>query len=319
MSISKRRIPIVIVGLENAGKTTFTTRLKTGKFEKTTTPTRGIDIETAEIPGDEGARYFNLFDLGGHFKFRDMFWKTYVELSNGIIYILDANDVDRLDEAIEWFWKCMDWNKKAPVLILANKIDLEHIDIEKIIDRLDLGKLANQNPSRPYQIYETSIKEGTNLDDAIKWFSKKVLSELSKKRVKLTGLYVYLPTGLLIAAHQFGKKFEELDADLVPGYLVAIDKIASDVMGTQDSLQSINTEHSYILMVKRGGLLCAVATEKDSDPGLTRMIAESFLKHIENNFITEIEKFKVDGKIRLKRNFVIDFLNKEFPDSVIFE
>ncbi|MHA1973220.1 MAG: ADP-ribosylation factor-like protein [Candidatus Hodarchaeales archaeon] len=319
MSISKRRIPIVVVGLENAGKTTFTTRLKTGEFKKTTTPTRGIDIETAEIPGEQGARYYNLFDLGGHFKFRDMFWKTYVELSNGIIYILDASDVSRLDEAIEWFWKCMEWNNKAPVLILANKIDLEHIKCEEIIDKLDLGKLAIQNPSRPYQIFETSIKDGTNLNEAVEWFSSKVLSELDKKQVKLTGLYVYLPTGLLVAAHQFGKKFDDLDADLVPGYLVAIDKIAADVMGTQDSLQSINTEHNYILLVKRGGLLCAVVTEKDSDPGLTRMIGESFLKYIENNFIKEIEKFKVDGKIRVKRDFVIEFLNKEFPHSVTYE
>ena len=314
---SKRRIPIAIVGLENAGKTSFTIRLKTGKFRSSVIPTRGIDIETWE--DEDGAGYFNLFDLGGHTHFREMFWKTYVQLSNGIIFIIDSSDKGRLKESAKWFWNCIDWNKTAPLLILANKIDLvPHADIPEIMDIFQLSNLS-QNPNRPYQIFETSIKTGINLDDAIEWFFQKINKEISAKRIKLKGMYIYLPTGLLIASHQFKRLDDELDADLVPGFLVAVDNIASGVMGTRDSLQSINSANNSILMVKRYGLLCAIVSEKGSDPKITRIIAESFLNYLQGQFTTEIKQFKVDGKIHLPKDFILNYLMKEFAENIIFE
>ena len=75
-SISERRIPIAIVGLENAGKTTLSVRLQTGKYHQTL-PTAGLDVEVVEMRGN----IFQLFDLGGHQHFRQLFWKNYVQLS----------------------------------------------------------------------------------------------------------------------------------------------------------------------------------------------------------------------------------------------
>ncbi len=58
---SDKRIPIAIVGLEKAGKTTLAKRIQTGEFVRTITPTHGLDIESIEIKGN----LFQLFDLGG--------------------------------------------------------------------------------------------------------------------------------------------------------------------------------------------------------------------------------------------------------------
>ena len=93
----RKRIPIVIVGLEFAGKTSLVLRLQTGEF-RNTLPTSGLDTEILEIQGT----IFQLFDLGGHERFRQMFWKEYVKLSQGIVFMIDSSDLEKLNDAVEW-------------------------------------------------------------------------------------------------------------------------------------------------------------------------------------------------------------------------
>ncbi|MFX0210605.1 MAG: ADP-ribosylation factor-like protein, partial [Candidatus Hodarchaeota archaeon] len=154
--LSEKRIPIAIVGLENAGKTTLAKRLQTGKFIPTISPTQGLDIESVEIKGN----LFQLFDLGGHISFREMFWKTYVQLSQGIIFVIDSNDTKRFDQVVEWFWKCLEWNRTAPILILANKSDLAHIELDELMHKIKLDQLPQKNSQRSFRIFEVSMKEG---------------------------------------------------------------------------------------------------------------------------------------------------------------
>jgi small GTP-binding protein len=313
---SVKRIPIAIVGLENAGKTSLTHRLQTGKFKQTQIPTRGLDIETVEVK----EQLFQLFDLGGHIKFREMFWKMYVQLSQGIIFIIDSSDPKRIEETSEWFWKCLEWNSQAPLLILANKTDLDHMELGELMDKIKLAELPQQNPNRPFRIFDTSIKKGTNVDEALEWFFLKVHQTIEKKKVELIGIYLYLPTGLLVTSHQF-KKFEgeDLDVDMIPGFLLAIDQFASGVMGPNNSLQSINTESADILLVKREGVLCAIVSGRGSDATTTRMIAESFLTYVEINFSDKITLFQRDGKLIFPKDFIVNYIQHEFANNLVIE
>ncbi|MHA2075211.1 MAG: ADP-ribosylation factor-like protein [Candidatus Hodarchaeales archaeon] len=167
--VPEKRIPIAMLGLENAGKTTLSVRLKTGHFESTI-PTPGLDVEIIDIKGN----LFQLFDLGGHDHFRNLFWENYVRLSQGLIFIIDSNDLEKLNEVVEWLWKCLEWNISAPLLILANKSDLSHIALKELINIIRMAELPIQNPSRSFRIFEVSIKQGTNLEGAMSWFSSKV-------------------------------------------------------------------------------------------------------------------------------------------------
>jgi len=302
MDLSKKRIPIAIVGLENAGKTTLAKRLQFGKFIPTISPTQGLDIESVEIEEN----LFQLFDLGGHISFREMFWKTYVQLSQGIIFVIDASE-ERYDQVVEWFWKCLEWNHTAPILILANKSDLAHIELFDLMQKMKLDQLPNKNPQRSFRIFEVSMKEGTNFDEAIEWFSEKIIPITRQKKVKLFSIYLYLPTGIPIASHQFKQVEEDFDRDMVPGFLYALDQFASGVIGPSEGLNSITTEHGRILTVKREGVMCAIVTDKESDPIISRIIAESFLTYVESSFAKSIETFRKEGKIRFPKNLIVDF------------
>ncbi|MFX0170916.1 MAG: ADP-ribosylation factor family protein [Candidatus Hodarchaeota archaeon] len=310
----EKRIPIAIVGLENAGKTSLIVRLQTGEFQPTT-PTAGLDTEIIEIKG----HLFQLFDLGGHQRFRHLFWKNYVELSQGIVFVIDSSDSEKLDEVVQWLWKCLEWNVNAPILLLANKSDLDHIPHDDLIEKIKLNQLPILNPHRAFQIFKVSIKLGTNVDRALSWFSQKIAHAFIGQKIKLIGLYLYLPTGIPIATHIFTKgTIDGFDSDMIPGFLNAIDNFTSGVMGPNEGLHSLYTENQCILMVKREGLLCAAVTAKDSDPALTRMVAESVLNYLETSFSKKISLFRKDGRIRFPKNFIIDYLIQNFSDNIIF-
>ncbi|MFX1517414.1 MAG: ADP-ribosylation factor-like protein [Promethearchaeota archaeon] len=309
----ERRIPIAIVGLENAGKTTLSMRLQTGKYLQTL-PTAGLDVEVVEIQG----HIFQLFDLGGHQHFRLLFWKNYVQLSQGIIFVIDASDDNKLDEVVDWLWKCLEWNKNAPLLILANKSDLNHVGLEKIIDEIRLAQLPMQNPNRSFRIFEVSMKVGTNLDEALSWFADKTANNIGDNQIRLLGFYLYLPTGIPIASHLFSNgNSNDFDLDMMPGFLNAFDQFTSGMMGPNEGLQSLSTLNHSILMVKREGVLCAVITDKDSDLSVTRVIAESILTYVETTFAEKLSLFQKDGKIRFPKDFILEFLNREFPENVV--
>jgi small GTP-binding protein len=309
----KKRIPIVIVGLEFAGKTSLVLRLQTGEF-RGTLPTSGLDTEILDIQGT----LFQLFDLGGHQRFRQMFWKEYVKLSQGIVFMIDANDLGKLDDAVEWLWKCLEWNSKAPLMILANKADLNHIELPKLIDKVNLQKLPQQSPTRSFQIFEISVKTGKNLDRALNWFSQKIALSMSTKYIKLEGIYLFLRTGVPIVSHLFMNKTEEpMNNDIIPGFLNAIDEFASGMMGSEEGLNSLTTENYSIVMVKRETLLCAIITDKESDLSVARMVAESVVNHLEKTFPSQLIKYRANGRYLFPRNFLVDYLQQEFNENVV--
>ena len=310
---TKQRIPIAIVGLGNAGKSALSFRMQTGNF-KPTIPTAGMDVEFVNIEGN----LLQLLDLGGQKHFRDIFWQNYVRMSQGIIFVVDSNDLANLDDVSKWLWKCLDWNINAPILILSNKIDLDHIELEKLIKILNLDQISVQNINRSFRIFEVSVKSNINVKESLKWFSTKVSQEIHRRKTNLLGIYVYLPTGIPIVSHLFiENKPSELDIDIIPGFINAIDTFTSGVMGANSGLKSINTEEHVIIKVKRNKILCTLITDESSDMSATRMAAESILDYIENNFDEKISKFAKNGKIRFPKDFILNYIKETLSDSVV--
>ena len=91
-SFEKKSIPLVVIGLPRAGKTSLVRRMKTGEFLETK-PTLGMQFDTTEI---DDAR-FDLFDLGGHVSYRQTIWETYTRLAYGIIFIVDSANPEEFD------------------------------------------------------------------------------------------------------------------------------------------------------------------------------------------------------------------------------
>jgi small GTP-binding protein len=84
-----------MVGLDAAGKTTILYKLKLGEVV-TTIPTIGFNVETVAYKNIS----FTVWDVGGKDKIRPL-WRHYYQNTQAMIFVVDSNDRDRVDESRE--------------------------------------------------------------------------------------------------------------------------------------------------------------------------------------------------------------------------
>jgi len=87
-----KEMRILMLGLDAAGKTTILYKLKLGQSVNTI-PTVGFNVETVTYKNVK----FNVWDVGGQDKIRPL-WRHYYTGTQGLIFVVDCADRDRIDE-----------------------------------------------------------------------------------------------------------------------------------------------------------------------------------------------------------------------------
>jgi len=165
----KKQMRILMVGLDAAGKTTILYKLKLGEIV-TTIPTIGFNVETVEYKNI----CFTVWDVGGQDKIRPL-WRHYFQNTQGLIFVVDSNDRERITEAQEELQKMLqeDELREATLLVFANKQDLPNaMTASELTDKLGLQNLRN----RRWYIQATCAVQGHGLYEGLDWLS----NELSK-------------------------------------------------------------------------------------------------------------------------------------------
>jgi len=155
---------ILMVGLDAAGKTTILYKLKLGEIV-TTIPTIGFNVETVEYKNIQ----FTVWDVGGQDKIRPL-WRHYFQNTQGIIFVVDSNDRDRIVEAREELQRMLneDELRDALLLVFANKQDLPNaMNAAEITDKLGLHSLRQ----RAWYIQSTCATSGDGLYEGLEWLS----------------------------------------------------------------------------------------------------------------------------------------------------
>ena len=166
-----REARILVLGLDNAGKTTILYRLQVGEVVSTI-PTIGFNVETVQHKNVK----FQVWDLGGQTSIRP-YWRCYYPNTQAIIYVIDSTDVDRLEDAKDEFHAILEEEelRDACILIYANKQDLPGaIDDAQVSEALGLHSIK----SRQWSIFKTSATKGEGLFEGLDWLS----NALSTKR-----------------------------------------------------------------------------------------------------------------------------------------
>ncbi|XP_070998239.1 ADP-ribosylation factor-like protein 13B isoform X4 [Oncorhynchus clarkii lewisi] len=139
---SRRKITLVMVGLDNAGKTA-TVRGIQGESPEDVAPTVGF----SKVDLKQGKFEVTIFDLGGGKRIRGI-WKNYYSESYGVVFVVDSSDVQRIQETRDTMAEVLRHPRISgkPVLVLANKQDRDGALAEAdIIENLSLEKLVNEN------------------------------------------------------------------------------------------------------------------------------------------------------------------------------
>jgi len=163
----KREMRILMVGLDAAGKTTILYKLKLGEIV-TTIPTIGFNVETVEFKNIS----FTVWDVGGQDKIRPL-WRHYFQNTQGLIFVVDSNDRERLAEAREELNRMLleDELRDAILLVFANKQDLPNaMNAAEITEKLNLHALRN----RTWYIQAACATSGDGLYEGLEWIANQL-------------------------------------------------------------------------------------------------------------------------------------------------
>ena len=134
-----RESSILILGLDNAGKTAILYSLQLGEAITYTIPTIGFNVEEVEMENLK----IKMWDIGGQDKIRAL-WPHYFQQTSGIVFVVDSNDHDRFPLAKQELHTLISHkdNVGKPVLILANKQDLPNAaNKEAMVLALELSSI----------------------------------------------------------------------------------------------------------------------------------------------------------------------------------
>ncbi|KAF0987215.1 hypothetical protein HZS_782 [Henneguya salminicola] len=133
--LKEKSIRILILGLDNAGKTSVIKCIN-GEDISDCSPTLGFKINTI-IHDKYNVHYW---DVGGQKNFRS-YWRNYYEETDGIIWVVDSSDSNRLSLC----------KKELDSLLFEEHLQLDNMK------------------SHHYQLFECSAATGLNVKPAIDW------------------------------------------------------------------------------------------------------------------------------------------------------
>ena len=165
-----KEMRILMVGLDAAGKTTILYKLKLGEIV-TTIPTIGFNVETVEYKNIS----FTVWDVGGQDKIRPL-WRHYFQNTQGVIFVVDSNDHDRIGEAAEELQRITNEDElhDALILVFANKQDLpDAMHPKEVTEKLQLDTLKG----RTWCVVASTAKTGEGLVEGLSWLSTNIPEE----------------------------------------------------------------------------------------------------------------------------------------------
>ncbi|GFO29394.1 ADP-ribosylation factor [Plakobranchus ocellatus] len=159
-----KEMRILMLGLDAAGKTTLLYKMKLGQ-SVTTIPTVGFNVETVTYKSVK----FNVWDVGGQDKIRPL-WRHYYTGTQGLIFVVDCADRDRLDEARQELHRIINDRemRDAIILVFANKQDLpDAMKPHEVQEKLGLTRMRDRN----WYVQPSCATSGDGLFEGLTWLT----------------------------------------------------------------------------------------------------------------------------------------------------
>ncbi|KAK8189866.1 P-loop containing nucleoside triphosphate hydrolase protein [Phyllosticta capitalensis] len=194
---SKEEYSILLLGLDNAGKTTLLEQFKalhdaTLHPKLKTVPTVGQNVSTITLPD----MYLKIWDVGGQHSLRGL-WQSYYASCHAIVFVIDSSDVgdadltklgDRNaeDEVDGRLQECRmvledvlqhEDTEGVPLLVLANKQDREDcVEVVRIKEGLVRKVFEGEKGGavRDSRVLPCSALTGTGVKEAVDWLCSRV-------------------------------------------------------------------------------------------------------------------------------------------------
>lgn len=302
-SKQKREFNLIVIGLDQSGKTTILKYMKQGgDGDLSTIPTTGASFDTMRM----GNVRFDITDLGGQKDLR-AFWDRPLETTDAVIFVIDVTDEARYEEARQEFERVVAKirNRKkndarVPIMIAINKIDLlneEQITLkkQKMTDLLNVKQLTEAQ--NPWQLHMISALKGTGLPEMMIW----IYTTLTKKQLSgdtvLNEFLVFEKGGIPIMST--ANRIQG-DGTLAAGFFDAIQSFAKNICS--NDIDEMIIKDMKIIFMHINELVGAVVINTSSDNAKAKAILKQVMDRIT----------QVDAKNRNP-----DLIAKIYNDSVL--
>ena len=126
--VSRPQCKVLLVGLDNAGKTTIMNQvMPEEKRYREIVPTTGLRLEQFSISTDGLNADFTVMDMSGASTHRD-FWPAYYTTCDAVVFVVDSTDKARIGAAKRELDEMLAHSdmkeRRVPILVLANKIEI---------------------------------------------------------------------------------------------------------------------------------------------------------------------------------------------------
>ncbi|MBD3195152.1 MAG: GTP-binding protein [Candidatus Lokiarchaeota archaeon] len=282
---------IVLCGLDNAGKTTMVTFLEKGTFVDHT-PTMGKETTEIEVQGIR----INIADMGGQKDFRSL-WLGEMKDAECVIFMVDASDSERFDEARGELMKLSSIIKEKPLIVLANKCDKGNIaSLGEIIAALNLQKCPS------FEIFPISCKTGAGIVEAFMKIYYKLTGKQLTKKISPKALTVFDKGGVPLTSTS--------NEDVLQGGLfAAITSFVRESFKTE--LSQLRLEGNIIIFKRSRHLMGSIVIDDsgnvnidDAESGLDELLC-----HLEN-MCPELEKEELNTE-------KIEYLVKQYSSNLL--
>ena len=167
---SAKSCTLVCLGLEKTGKTSLIRFLSGERDPAAPSPTFGFNLQNFSYK----QRDFTVIDCGGASQYR-LLWEFYFDKVDGVIFVLDAADPHRLEEAGAELVKLLSSEELSnkPLLIFNNKQDQKDAVSEEFVKNFfGLGAVED----RDLLVCDASASSGRGVYEGFSWILKSIFS-----------------------------------------------------------------------------------------------------------------------------------------------
>lgn len=163
---SKPQAQILMLGLDNAGKSTLLYKLK-HDANVTTVPTIGFNVEMMDAVKSGRNIALTVWDVGGQKGMREH-WKSFHHDAAAVVFVVDSSDLRRLEEARRELDNTLrsEQLRGRPLMLIANKQDVSgSLTVTELTDRFNMKKLC---AGRGWFVQPCSASTGYGVEEAFK-------------------------------------------------------------------------------------------------------------------------------------------------------
>lgn len=178
-----QKATVAVIGLDGAGKTTLTNHLLGDPLAEVL-PTNGFEPAKGKL-ADFNVTYYG---LGGAAGIRG-YWAKYFDDVHALVYVVDASDAARVDEAVAACKEAMGHKRAAgkPTLIYLNKQDSENpLSAAELALKLELDTESGKNRVVPVT---ARVQEGqatdANIVAGMNWLLDRVSEDMSQLNARI--------------------------------------------------------------------------------------------------------------------------------------